>query len=155
MVGREPDGQRAAGEARELHLHHLLHVALQVRVQLQHDGRRLGRRELDQCGPVHTRLDEPRAVVVEQHPRRAVRARSDLAGEEAVHGQYMREAALDVLRGGRRRLEGVDDGHLDVVGDPVEHRGRHVLRGVRPCRAIGVPRLHDLGAQHLHLHGHR
>uniref|UniRef100_A0A8R7UIC0 Uncharacterized protein n=1 Tax=Triticum urartu TaxID=4572 RepID=A0A8R7UIC0_TRIUA len=155
MVGREPDGQRAAGEARQLHLHHLLHVALQVRVQLQHHRRGLGRREVDQRGPVHARLHEPRAVIVEQHAQRAIRARADLTSEEAIDGQHLGEAALDVLSGGRRRLEGIDDGHLDVVRDLVEHRGRDVLSGVRPRRALGVPWLDDLGAQHLHLHDHR
>jgi hypothetical protein len=152
VVGREPDGERPAGKPRELHLHHLLELAVQVRVQLQDLRRGLVRRDVGEGG-VHACLHEPRAMVVEQDTRRAVRASTNLAGEEAIHGQYVGEAALDVGRGGRRRRECVDDGHLDVVRELVEHGGRHALRRVLRRCAVGVQRLHQLRAHCLNLHG--
>ncbi|CAM0913823.1 unnamed protein product [Alopecurus aequalis] len=153
VVGREPDGERSAREPGELHLHHLLELPLQVRVQLQQQRRGLARQGVGERCAVHACLHEPGAAVVEQNPRRAIRGSSDLAGEEPVHRQHVGEATLNVSGGGRRRREGVDDGHLDVVRDPVEDRGRHVLRRVRTRRALGVPRLHQPRAQDLHLHG--
>uniref|UniRef100_A0A8R7UL67 Uncharacterized protein n=1 Tax=Triticum urartu TaxID=4572 RepID=A0A8R7UL67_TRIUA len=148
VLGREPDGEGAAAEPRELQQHHLLVLRVQVRVQLEQRRRGLGRGHVDEVG-VHGRLHEARAAVVQDHGRRAVGGLADLARERAVLGEHGREALLDGGGGRRGRREGVDDGHLDLVRDRVEDGQRDVLRG----RSAGlVGRLDEPGAQHLHLH---
>ncbi|KAF6992846.1 hypothetical protein CFC21_009802 [Triticum aestivum] len=148
VLGREPDGEGAAAEPRELQHHHLLVLRVQVRVQLEQRRRGLGRRHVDEVG-VHGRLHEARAAVVQDHGRRAVGGLADLPGERAVLREDGREALLDGGGGRRGRREGVDDGHLDLVRDRVEDGQGDVLRG---WSAGLVGGLDEPGAQHLHLH---
>ncbi|XBI82764.1 hypothetical protein VPH35_091367 [Triticum aestivum] len=148
VLGREPDGEGAAAEPRELQHHHLLVLRVQVRVQLEQRRRGLGRRHVDEVG-VHGRLHEACATVIQDHGRRAVGGLAELPGKRAVLREDGREALLDGGGGRRGRREGVDDGHLDLVRDRVEDGQGDVLRG---WSAGLVGGLDEPGAQHLHLH---